>query len=47
MATHLLERGRELCDEALVLEQGRLVWSGRAPDLPLPDQWSERQRGVA
>jgi len=47
MATHLLERGRELCDEAVVLEQGRLVFAGRAAELPMPDQWSERQRGVA
>jgi ABC-type multidrug transport system ATPase subunit len=47
MATHLLERGRELCDEAVVLEQGRLVWTGAAGELPMPDQWSERQRGVA
>jgi heme exporter protein A len=47
MATHLLERGRDLCDEAMVLEQGRLVWTGPAAELPMPDQWSERQRGVA
>jgi heme exporter protein A len=33
MATHLLERGRALCDEAIVLEEGRLVWSGPADDL--------------
>jgi ABC-2 type transport system ATP-binding protein len=42
MSTHLLERGRELCDEAVALEQGRLVWAGRAADLPLPDRWSEK-----
>ena len=34
MATHLLERGRALCDEAIALEEGRLVWAGRARDLP-------------
>jgi heme exporter protein A len=42
MSTHLLERGRELCDEALALEQGRLVWAGQASDLPLPERWSEK-----
>ena len=47
MSTHLLERGRELCDDALALEQGRLVWTGKAADLPMPGAWSERQRGVA
>jgi heme exporter protein A len=47
MSTHLLERGRELCDEAVALEQGRLVWTGAAAELPLPGVWSERQRGVA
>ena len=47
MATHLLERGRELCDEAVVLEEGRLAWTGPAAELPMPGQWSERQRGVA
>jgi heme exporter protein A len=36
LATHLLERGREACDEAVVLEEGRLAWSGPARDLPEP-----------
>ena len=36
LATHLLERGRASCDEAIVLEEGRLVWSGAAADLPDP-----------
>lgn len=36
LASHLLERGRERCDEAIVLEEGRLVWSGPAADLPDP-----------
>jgi heme exporter protein A len=35
MATHLLERGAALCDEGLVLEAGRLRWSGPARELPL------------
>jgi len=34
MATHLLERGSGVCDQAVVLEQGRLVWSGPAADVP-------------
>jgi heme exporter protein A len=34
MATHLLERGSALCDLGVVLEQGRLLWSGPAADLP-------------
>jgi heme exporter protein A len=36
LATHLLEHGRELCDRAIVLDEGRLVWSGPAVDLPKP-----------
>jgi heme exporter protein A len=36
MATHLLERGRALCDEAIVLEEGRVVWAGPAALLPDP-----------
>jgi heme exporter protein A len=34
MATHLLERGAALCDDGLVLEGGRAMWSGPAADLP-------------
>jgi heme exporter protein A len=34
VATHLLERGAALCDRGIVLEGGRLVWSGAARDLP-------------
>jgi heme exporter protein A len=30
MATHLLERGRAVCDEEIVLEEGRLVGTGPA-----------------
>jgi len=33
MATHLLARGREICDRALLLEAGRLAFSGPARDL--------------
>jgi heme exporter protein A len=34
MATHLVERGRDLCDRSLVLEGGRLVYSGSAARMP-------------
>jgi len=34
LATHLLERGAALCDRGIVLEGGRLAWSGPARDLP-------------
>ena len=34
MATHLVDRGAPLCDLGLLLEQGQVVWSGSAPDLP-------------
>ena len=33
LASHLLERGRERCDEAIVLEEGRLAWQGPAAEL--------------
>ena len=36
VATHLLERGAELCDRALLLDQGRLVWTGSAAEMPDP-----------
>ena len=34
LSTHLLERGRALGDDALVLESGRLTWEGPAAELP-------------
>jgi heme exporter protein A len=34
MATHLLERGADLCDEGVLLEGGRVAWTGSAADLP-------------
>jgi heme exporter protein A len=34
MATHLVERGRRQCDRALLLEDGRLAWSGEAAAMP-------------
>jgi len=34
MATHLLDRGAALCDDGIVLEEGRLQWAGAAKDLP-------------
>jgi heme exporter protein A len=36
MATHLLERGRALCEQALALEGGRLTYAGPASSLPPP-----------
>jgi heme exporter protein A len=36
MATHLVFRGRKLCDLGLVLEAGRLVFAGAAAQLPEP-----------
>jgi len=36
MATHLLHRGRALCDRGLVLEAGRLVFAGVTADMPDP-----------
>lgn len=47
MSTHLMERGRELCDEALSLEQGRLVWTGPAADVPVPGAVPAPAMGVA
>jgi heme exporter protein A len=34
MATHLVERGRRLCDRVLLLDEGQLVWSGAAAEMP-------------
>jgi heme exporter protein A len=34
LATHLVEHGRSLCDDALVLDTGRVVHTGPAADLP-------------
>lgn len=34
MASHLLEKGAELCDLGIALERGRVVWSGVGADLP-------------
>lgn len=36
LATHLLDHGRALCDEAIALDDGRVVWSGSARELPDP-----------
>jgi heme exporter protein A len=41
MATHLLARGRELCDRALVLETGRLIFEGGTADMPGPEGMGE------
>jgi ABC-type multidrug transport system ATPase subunit len=34
MATHLVNRGRSFCDGGLLLDQGRLTYSGTAAQLP-------------
>jgi ABC-type multidrug transport system ATPase subunit len=34
IATHQLDRGAALCDLGIVLERGRLQWTGDARDLP-------------
>ncbi len=34
VATHLVERGRQLCERALLLDEGRLAWSGPAREMP-------------
>lgn len=34
LSTHQIERGARLCDQGLVLDAGRVVWTGRAADLP-------------
>jgi heme exporter protein A len=34
MATHLLDRGARFCDQALLLQEGSMVWHGRAGELP-------------
>jgi heme exporter protein A len=47
MSTHLLDRGREQCDQAVSLEEGRVVWSGPAARLPLPAAGAERPHGAA
>ena len=33
LATHLLDRGGSLCDDGMVLANGRVVWSGGSKDL--------------
>jgi heme exporter protein A len=38
VATHLVERGRSLCDHAIVLEAGRLAWSGPAASAPVGEE---------
>ncbi len=37
MATHLIERGRALCNHALVLDEGRLKFSGPSAQLEVHD----------
>ena len=37
MATHLLQRGRSLCDRGLILDGGRLTFDGAAAQMPDSD----------
>jgi heme exporter protein A len=46
MATHLVEHGRPLCDDALVLEAGRTTLACSAGDLPAGATW-DTQSGPA
>ena len=36
MASHAIERARELCDDAILLEQGQIAWRENANDMPTP-----------
>jgi heme exporter protein A len=47
LATHLLERGRTACDLGMVLEGGRLAWSGPAGELSLDVLSEAPRRGTA
>jgi ABC-type multidrug transport system ATPase subunit len=47
VATHLLERGAALADMALVLEAGRLVWSGPAAELSARSRLDPDGEGAA
>jgi ABC-type multidrug transport system ATPase subunit len=41
MATHQLERGASLADDAVLLDAGRVVWSGSARDVLAKDRKRE------
>jgi heme ABC exporter ATP-binding subunit CcmA len=47
VATHLLARGRELCDQALLLEAGRLAFSGPSSEMPDDAVGASRAEGTA
>ena len=47
MATHLIDRGRAHCAQALLLESGRLVFLGSARDLPQRNGSSGFAEGAA
>ena len=36
MASHAINRARALCESAILLEQGQIVWSGDAARMPTP-----------
>jgi len=41
MATHQLERGASLADDAVLLDAGRVIWSGSARDVLAKDRKRE------
>lgn len=45
MATHLLERGRALCDQALVLDEGHLLFCGASKQMPHSDAFTALAEG--
>ncbi len=45
MATHQLERGASLADDAILLEAGRVKWAGRASDIPEHGEKDAERRG--
>jgi heme ABC exporter ATP-binding subunit CcmA len=47
VATHLLERARELCDQALILEAGRLVFAGPSTEMPAGPAGASPVEGAA
>ena len=46
MATHQLERGASLADEAILLESGRVFWSGPANEVLLRERGITSGKGV-
>jgi heme ABC exporter ATP-binding subunit CcmA len=45
IASHLLEKGAELCDQGIALERGQVFWRGPASELP--QAWQRREHESA